>query len=71
MLIKAKISYPELRQRNKVINIEVKDGSTLNEIVDYLYKNKARIVKDNGCNLTDEELSSAIALGMVTVNYQI
>lgn len=71
MLIKVKIRYPELRPRERMVNVEVKDGSTLNEIVDFLYQNKAQIVKDNGCNLSDEELSSAIALGMVSVNYQI
>jgi len=68
MIIKAKISYPKLKYKSKVIKLEVADGMAHQEIVEYLLKNKKKIVEEHGGKINEEILSKEIAIGNVSVN---
>lgn len=66
MIIQAKIQVPSHTKISKTIDIEVKDGMSHMEIVDWVFDNKKKILKQH-CNLSDTELKSAIAMGDATI----
>lgn len=68
MIIKAKITYPKRTFETKIIELNVRNGMCQQEIVDYLIKNKKKIVKKHGCNLDDRDASREVSMGNITIS---
>jgi hypothetical protein len=66
MKIQAILTVPNKTSISKTVELEVKDGMTAGEIVDWVYKNRYKILTKH-CNLTENELKSAIANGEATI----
>lgn len=60
MVIKLHIQFPQKVRVRKTIKIEVQDGLVQTEVEAWVRKNKRKILKENGCNLTEDELQSGI-----------
>lgn len=68
MLIKVKVRYPDgNKTTKKTVEMELKDGLACDEVIDWLVKNKRKVVKLAGCKLSNGELTKAINLGDVTI----
>lgn len=68
MLIKAKVRYPEgNKTAKKTVEIEIPDNLSHDETIAWLIKNKRKVAKLAGCELTNGELTKAINMGDVTV----
>ncbi len=67
MDLKVNLIHPEVVLTNKIVTIKIKNNLSQTELTDWIFHNKEQILKDTGCNLTDEQLASAVALGLVTI----
>lgn len=67
MRLKLNLIHPTVKITNKIVEIEISNNLSPNELIDWVYKNKKEILKNNGCNLTEIELASALALGAANV----
>lgn len=67
MTIKLNLSFPSFVFKQKTIEIKLDPTMSKDDVIDWVFANKKEILKNNGCNLNDTELSSALALGAANV----
>jgi hypothetical protein len=65
MIIKLNLSVPTLVFNATSIQIDTSMSST--ELADWVFKNKKQLLKDAGCNLSDDEIDRIIALGAANI----
>lgn len=65
--IKVQLTHPTIHIDSKLVEIKIPSGLDDNQLIDWIYENKKQILKENGCNLSDWELSHALSLGSANV----
>lgn len=68
MLIKVKLDYPKIVKNSRTVEIEIEDGMAQVQVEEWIWKNRQKILKENGCKLSKSELASAIANSEASVN---
>lgn len=67
MRLRLSLIHPKLIITNKNIQIKIPESLDSNGVIDWVFYNKQKILKESGCNLNDHEISCAIAMGLVNI----